>query len=96
MDGPIIRFDVSKGYSHAQGFLSSAKPLGKTFRFEHNKGERVPEMYAVSLRNQHTHALSGFEDREVCHQKEKGRPLPKGRQDSRLDKAGLHHLFDDD
>ena len=24
-----------------------------------------------TLRNQHTHTLSGFEDREVCHQKEK-------------------------
>ncbi len=36
MDGPIISFDVPKGCSHAQGFLSSGKPLGKAFRFEHN------------------------------------------------------------
>jgi hypothetical protein len=36
MDGPIISFDVSKGCSHAQGFLSSGKPLGKAFRFEHD------------------------------------------------------------
>ena len=38
----------------------------------HNQeGEQVPKMYAVSLRNKHTHTLSGFEDREVCQQKEK-------------------------
>lgn len=36
MDGPIISFDVSKGCSHAQGFLSSGKSLGKAFKFEHN------------------------------------------------------------
>ena len=36
MDGPIISSDVSKGCSHAQGFLSSGKPLGKAFRFEHD------------------------------------------------------------
>lgn len=36
MDGPIISFDVPKGCSHAQGFLSPGKPLGKAFRFEHN------------------------------------------------------------
>ena len=37
MDGPIISLDVSKGCSHAQGFLSLGRPLGKAFRFEHNR-----------------------------------------------------------
>ena len=46
MEGPIISFDVSKGCSHAQGFLSSGKPLGKAFKFEHNMEgyEKISEL----------------------------------------------------
>lgn len=49
MDGPIISFDVSKGCSHAQGFLSSGKPLGKAFKFEHNKEGygRISELASI-------------------------------------------------
>lgn len=36
MDGPIISFDVSKGCSHAQGFLESGKPICKAFAFNHD------------------------------------------------------------
>ena len=36
MNGPIISFDVSKGTSHAQGFLSYSEPTSRAFSFVHD------------------------------------------------------------
>ena len=98
-DRRYIQIQRCQGVRGLHRARSHGAPVGKERRRApaHNQeGEQVPKMHAVSLRNQHTHTLSGFEDREVRHQKEKRRPLPEGRQDSRLRKAGPHHLFDDD
>ena len=36
-DDPLVAIDVSKGKSHAQGFLSRGHPCGKPFSFAHTK-----------------------------------------------------------
>ena len=36
-DTPIVAIDVSKGKSHAQGFLCRGSPRGKPFSFDHTK-----------------------------------------------------------
>ena len=36
-DAPLLAFDVSKGSSHCQGFLSFGKPLGKPVKVAHSK-----------------------------------------------------------
>ena len=38
MDGPIISFDVSKNSSHIRGFIDVNKPIGKTFKINHDLG----------------------------------------------------------
>lgn len=37
MNGPCIAIDVSKGRSYARGFSGFGKPVGKAFRFRHDK-----------------------------------------------------------
>ena len=36
-DAPLLAFDVSKGSSHCQGFLSFGKPLGKPVKVAHSR-----------------------------------------------------------
>ena len=36
-DTPLVAIDVSKGKSHAQGFLCRGSPRGKPFSFDHTK-----------------------------------------------------------
>lgn len=38
MDGPLVAFDVSKGSSHLQGFLSPGNPLAKAKVISHDSG----------------------------------------------------------
>ena len=49
MNGPIISFDVSKGTSHAQGFLAYGEPTSKAFSFVHDLDgyEKIAKLAAL-------------------------------------------------
>ena len=50
-EAPVLAFDVSKGSSHCQGFLSFGKPLGKPVRVRHSKsGMAAAEDISKSLK----------------------------------------------
>ena len=36
-EAPVLAFDVSKGCSHCQGFVSFGKPLGRPIKVAHTK-----------------------------------------------------------
>lgn len=51
MNGPIISFDVSKGTSHAQGFLGYGEPTSRAFPFKHDLDgyEKISKLASLLL-----------------------------------------------